>query len=194
MTYGYFSEYGKVLPLPEVNPRRRYSSITADLQKNKDPKESNRTRTNMLLAYKIIGAIKNKGWNKSKFAEEMKKKPSVVTRWLSGTHNFTSDTLCDIGFVLGINLFDLENESKNSPIIASSTGNVSINIFEKGIVDIGESYKGLVAIPKAEESKEQEDSPVEAVRDILNYIYAGGDSPYWMLKEVQMRLEKLITQ
>jgi hypothetical protein len=43
-------------------------------------------------------------------------------------------------------------------------------------------------------NEEQEDSPIEAVRDILNYIYAGGDSPYWMLKEVQMRLEKLITQ
>jgi ribosome-binding protein aMBF1 (putative translation factor) len=131
MKYRYFSEYGKVLPLPEVNPRRRYSSITADLQKNKDPKESNRTRTNMLLAYKIIGAIKNKGWNKSKFAEEMKKKPSVVTRWLSGTHNFTSDTLCDIGFVLGINLFDLENDCETLEQLRSEVETYMNEIREK---------------------------------------------------------------
>lgn len=34
--------------------------------------------------------------------------PSLVSKWLSGTHNFTIDTLTDIQRVLGIRLLDVE--------------------------------------------------------------------------------------
>ncbi len=54
--------------------------------------------------------MKAKGWNKLQFAIEIQKKPSVISRWLSGTHNFTSDTLSDIGLLLGIDLFQLETK------------------------------------------------------------------------------------
>jgi hypothetical protein len=80
-----------------------------------------------------------------------------------------------------------EFERQHQILLNGEWVNCSFFVWEKDLND-----KRIVAIPK--ESKEQEDSPIEAVRDILNYIYAGGDSPYWMLKEVQMRLEKLITQ
>lgn len=64
----------------------------------------------MLLAAYIIEAMKAKGWTKLKLANAMNKKPSVITRWLSGTHNFTSDTLSDIQFVLGVQLLNLEKD------------------------------------------------------------------------------------
>jgi ribosome-binding protein aMBF1 (putative translation factor) len=43
------------------------------------------------------------GRNKQ-LAEALEQNPSVITKWLSGTHNFTSDTLSDIEEVLGISL------------------------------------------------------------------------------------------
>ena len=73
-----------------------------------------RTETRMLLAQKIDMGMKAKGWNKTRFAKEMGQKPSVITRWLSGTNNFTSDTLSDIEDVLGIRLLNSQLDSTAS--------------------------------------------------------------------------------
>jgi hypothetical protein len=188
MTFRYFSEYGKVLPLPEV----------------KEPKAIN---------FQITGQNDLLDLDGNSFT----KRCNEYNEWLSSGIHVPDEHLW---YFEGVDRDESEFETYDSNKwflakcekcgwIGSSekllgggqiadTGDYEDGYCpkceSKGIVDIGESYKGLVAIPKAEESKEQEDSPIEAVRDILNYIYAGGDSPYWMLKEVQMRLEKLITQ
>lgn len=72
----------------------------------KDTKAYKRTENNMLLALRIEKAMKAKGWNRVKFAKKMQVNPSVITKWLSGTHNFTSDTLFDIQDVLAICLIN----------------------------------------------------------------------------------------
>lgn len=65
------------------------------------PEEQHRTDVRMQLAAAIADAMEEKGWNKKQLMEAMgKNNPSVVTRWLSGTHNFTVDTLTDLGRVL----------------------------------------------------------------------------------------------
>ena len=84
------------------NPRK--SSVLEALHRKKDPLQSERVRTSMMFAARIIFALKTKGWNRLQLAEALGKHPSIVTRWLSGTHNFTSDTLSDIQSVLGIQL------------------------------------------------------------------------------------------
>ena len=80
-------------------------------------KEHKRTKQKMLLASKIDMGIKAKKWNKTKFAKKMNQNStSVITRWLSGTHNFTSDTLSDIEDVLGIKLLNTETENTISTV------------------------------------------------------------------------------
>jgi len=74
--------------------------------------EANRIERRMLLAAKINDAIKANGFTKIAFAERMKKKPSVITKWLSGTHNFTTDTLFDIEEVLRIDLVNVREKLK----------------------------------------------------------------------------------
>jgi transcriptional regulator with XRE-family HTH domain len=76
--------------------------------------ELNRTRNRMQLAAKIDDGIKAKGWKKTDFAREMKKSPPEISKWLSGTHNFTSDTLFDIGEVLGIKLINIDEPAEFS--------------------------------------------------------------------------------
>ncbi|TMI74836.1 MAG: helix-turn-helix transcriptional regulator [Bacteroidetes bacterium] len=107
---------------------KRNSKILSELRKKRDNREYERTRTSMLLAASISKAIKSKGLTKSEFAEKMGKNPSVVTKWLSGVHNFTSDTLTDIQQVLGISLLNLGSET--SPIL-TARGNTSttFNVF-----------------------------------------------------------------
>lgn len=65
----------------------------------------------MLLAAAIEDAMKAKGWRKQDLMKAMQiKSPSILSRWFSGTHNFTVDTLVAIQNVLEINLFDLPNK------------------------------------------------------------------------------------
>lgn len=63
-----------------------------------------RTFKQMVIAVRIADAFDAKGWSKSEFATRMNQQPSVITRWLSGTQNFTIDTLSDIEEMLGVQL------------------------------------------------------------------------------------------
>lgn len=71
--------------------------------------EFQRNGKRMVLAARIDDAMIAKGWNIKDFAKAMEKKPSLIVRWLSGTHNFTADILFDIERVLNMNIF-LPNE------------------------------------------------------------------------------------
>ena len=77
------------------------------------------------LTAKIQDAVKAKGINNAKFAAMMDQHPSVISKWLSGTHNFTVDTLLDIEEKLGISLIAL-NEKKE-PTIMQYVGVVRSN-------------------------------------------------------------------
>lgn len=91
-------------------PETYNSRILDELMKEISPNELERTKKRMLLAAQIYDAIKAKGWNKKDFAKALDKNPSEITKWLSGTHNFTSDTLFDIERVLSIKLVKLDNK------------------------------------------------------------------------------------
>ncbi len=85
------------------------SPLIDEIFKSISPKEEKKTRQKMLLAAKIEDAMKAKGWNKNKLLKEMgQKNASVATKWFSGTHNFTIDTLLDLQEVLDIKLINIE--------------------------------------------------------------------------------------
>lgn len=53
------------------------------------------------IADKIDAKIKEKGMTQKEFAKKMNKTEAEVSRWLSGTHNFTLKTIAKITNVLG---------------------------------------------------------------------------------------------
>ena len=59
-------------------------------------------KNRIALACRIDDLIKEKGFSYSSFASKLDKQPSVISKWLSGTHNFTVDTLDEIAFNLGV--------------------------------------------------------------------------------------------
>jgi transcriptional regulator with XRE-family HTH domain len=82
------------------------------------PLEQAKTDAKMLLAVKIADAMQAKGWNKTRLMKEMgKTNPSEITRWLSGTQNFTVETLVDLERVLEIKLLDLSAVKNAEKII-----------------------------------------------------------------------------
>lgn len=85
-------------------PKRQRSAVIAKLQQERSATAFEKTKKQMLLAAKIQDAIKAKGFNNARFAELMDQHPSVISKWVSGTHNFTTDTLFDIEDKLNISL------------------------------------------------------------------------------------------
>jgi ribosome-binding protein aMBF1 (putative translation factor) len=86
------------------------SPLIAKLMEERDPKQTERVKKRMKLAAKIEDGIKAKRWKKKDLAEALNKQPSEITKWLSGTHNFTTDTLFEIEDILDINLISLSDQ------------------------------------------------------------------------------------
>jgi len=85
--------------------------------------ELKKVEKRMLLAIRISEGIKTKGWRKIDFARALSKQPSEITKWLSGTHNFNTDTIFDIEEVLGIELIANVSPQKEQII----TFNISVS-------------------------------------------------------------------
>lgn len=83
-------------------------SILGTLLSQIDEKEYERVKSRMGLAAKISDALAKKGMKQSELAEKLGKKPSEISKWLSGTHNFTHDILVDIQSILGIELLNIK--------------------------------------------------------------------------------------
>ena len=88
------------------NQARKYTSpIIANVLAKRNMANYEKTKRNMLLAARIDDALKLKGFSKKHLADLMEKRPSEITKWLSGTHNFTLETLYRIETYLGVTLF-----------------------------------------------------------------------------------------
>jgi transcriptional regulator with XRE-family HTH domain len=51
--------------------------------------------------------LKQRGMSQKDLAEKMNKRPSEISKWMRGTHNFTIYTLYDIAKVLDVRVIDL---------------------------------------------------------------------------------------
>jgi ribosome-binding protein aMBF1 (putative translation factor) len=99
----------------KLNTMKTYTSkLIDDLMDSIDPLEQEKVDIKMLLAAKIADAMKAKKWKNNDLLKAVgKNNPSIVTKWLSGTHNFTVDTLIEIGHALDINLLSQVGQQKN---------------------------------------------------------------------------------
>lgn len=52
-----------------------------------------RTKLSVAIANRIESLMREKGYTKKQFAEALGRRPSEITKWLSGEHNFTIATL-----------------------------------------------------------------------------------------------------
>jgi transcriptional regulator with XRE-family HTH domain len=73
--------------------------------------EQAKTDAKMLIAAKIADAMQAKGWKHKDLLEVLgKTNASIITKWLSGTHNFTVDTIVELEQALDIQILNLEAE------------------------------------------------------------------------------------
>ena len=53
------------------------------------------------ISNKIDALMRERGFSKKQLADQLGKRPSEVTRWLSGQHNFTVSTLAMLSAFFG---------------------------------------------------------------------------------------------
>ena len=96
-----------------MNKARTYTSpVIARVMKRIPTEKFLQAEKRMQLAVKIADTLEIKGWSKKDLADRMHKNPSEVSRWLSGSHNFTIDTLCSIEEVLNVQLVIIQSEKE----------------------------------------------------------------------------------
>lgn len=76
-----------------------------------DTAEYARVKSRMCVAVKIADALKQKGMTQRELARLMGKKPSEISRMLTGTMNLTHDTMFDLQQALGIELINIASSS-----------------------------------------------------------------------------------
>jgi ribosome-binding protein aMBF1 (putative translation factor) len=94
-----------------MNEARKYTSpIIQEALRSIDPTRREMVRRRMMISARIDDALKAKSWTQKQLADLMHKRPSEVTKWLSGNHNFTLDTISLIEKNLGITLISISEE------------------------------------------------------------------------------------
>ena len=111
--------------------RNYTSTILSELIQSTSPEELAKTESKMRLDVKIGDAIKHNGYSKSEFAQKINKNNSEISKWLSGTHNFTHDTLILLEQELNMTLINSEvvPEFKVSEKVALETAVIVKNSF-----------------------------------------------------------------
>lgn len=87
---------------------RKYTSpLIQEVLKSLTDVEKEQSRTRLTIAARIDDFRKARGLTKRGLAEKLNRNPSEMTKWMSGTHNFTNDTLVEIAVALKIDIRDL---------------------------------------------------------------------------------------
>lgn len=87
-----------------MKAREFNSPLLQELLDEVTPLEMEQTNVKMQLAANIEDLIRSKGWSKTRFALELNKTQPEISKWLSGAHNFTVETLVQISQVLGVEI------------------------------------------------------------------------------------------
>lgn len=94
----------------------------------------------MRIAAKIADAMNSQGISKNELANRMRKSPSEITRWLSGTHNFTVDSLQEISLALGV---EITTEKQQS-----ATYQIEESAYKMEMIDKSLNNKATFVLPK----------------------------------------------
>lgn len=90
-----------------MKSREYNSQLLKNLMEELTPLIREQSQIKMQLAANIEDLIKSKGWTQIQFSKELNKTQPEISKWLSGAHNFTIDTLIHISLVLDVNLTSL---------------------------------------------------------------------------------------
>lgn len=82
------------------------------LNENGSPEIAKLVEKNLAIANKIHEMLKERGLKPADLARMLDKKPSEISKWLTGTHTFTTKTITKIETVLGEDIIHIEAQKE----------------------------------------------------------------------------------
>lgn len=82
------------------------------LEENGSPEIAKLVEKNLAIAAKIQELLKDRGLKPADLARLLDKKPSEISKWLTGTHTFTTKTITKIETVLGADIIHIEAQKE----------------------------------------------------------------------------------
>ncbi|MBC5841799.1 helix-turn-helix transcriptional regulator [Flavobacterium sp. F-380] len=86
--------------------------INTWLTDNGSPEIARLVEKNLVIAHKIHEMLKERGLKPADLARMLDKKPSEISKWLTGTHTFTTKTITKIETVLGDDIIHIEPQKE----------------------------------------------------------------------------------
>ena len=80
---------------------KRAKTSLRELLKDITPEERAEARLSFQISNRLDFLMHEKGLSKKQLADAIGKRPSEITRWLSGEHNFTISTLATLSSFFG---------------------------------------------------------------------------------------------
>ncbi|MBQ0142399.1 MAG: helix-turn-helix transcriptional regulator [Prevotellaceae bacterium] len=81
-----------------------HSKLFEECYNNIPPEQKLEGELSYGIAEKIYATLQEKGMSQKDFARQLGKRESEISKWLTGRHNFTLQTLALISTELGVNL------------------------------------------------------------------------------------------
>jgi transcriptional regulator with XRE-family HTH domain len=82
------------------------------LHENGNPEIAKLVEKNLAIAHKIHEILQERGLKAADLARMLNKKPSEISKWLTGTHTFTTKTITKIETVLGVDIIHVETHKE----------------------------------------------------------------------------------
>lgn len=82
------------------------------------------------IADRIDEILKRKGMTQRELAQRLGKRESEVSKWLTGRHNFTTNTIARITRALGAPIINVASSHYSLPEDEKESTNVAENLFD----------------------------------------------------------------
>jgi len=104
-----------------------------------------------VIASQIKEAMARRGMTRKQLAEAVGRRPSDVTKWLSGSHNFTVDLLSEISEAVGARITGVEEGDSGGMVAGYIPSSAQLCFFREpgvaGSIDSGHSLVGPIVLP-----------------------------------------------
>ena len=102
------------------------------------------------LVVRINEILDEKGWTQKELSERLDKKPSEISKWLNGEHNFTLKSLAKLQAELGEEILEVPHDNKVVDYVDGFTitqRKLTVHKKSKSVMEEIESEEWLKADP-----------------------------------------------
>jgi plasmid maintenance system antidote protein VapI len=104
------------------------------LQEKGNPEIAKLVEKNLAIANKIYEMLQERGLKSADLARLLNKKPSEISKWLTGTHTFTTKTITKIETVLGDDIIHIEQKRVYFKVMVTADEELENIAFENSEV------------------------------------------------------------